>query len=245
MKQKIVKKPASLPPPTPKPHMIEDPPTSIRLFDGRGEGWEGWIEKFVQYGWQQKQLPAGDFYFLTRQKLTVGLEVKSVHDLVSRVGDARREFANLVDYVDIPIFLVWGAWNRTPDDSLIGHSKQRLTWAYIWNMLMTFQNEGLRIEVAFSREHAFTRINQLYAYYQKPEHQAGLVARRADNDRRIASLMAIPGVSKGLGTNLLKEFHSIRGLAMASPDQIAEVDKVGPKRSFTIYDFMTRDTPLR
>jgi len=215
-----------------------------KYVDGRGEKWEGWIEKFLTYGWMRKHLDAGDFLFYASDEKSVGIECKTVDDLTSRLGDARRELSQLIDIVDIPILLVFGKWLRRSNDLLIG-GQQHLTWSHMWNLIETFQDSGLRFQLATSREHAFLRINQLYAYYQKGEHVSSLVARRSTSDRRIASLMPIPGVSKKLGAALLKHFGTLQAVAIASESELGLVPLIGPSRAKMIKDWMERENPYK
>jgi len=215
-----------------------------KYIDGRGEKWKGWVEQFLTFGWIRKQLDAGDFLFYTHNGRSVGMEVKTVQDITSRLGDARRELAQLVDMVDIPILLVFGKWMRQSNDIIIG-GQQHLTWSHMWNLIETFQDSGLRFQLATSREHAFLRINQLYAYYQKEEHTAALVARRAATDRRIASLMPIPGVSKKLGSALLKNFGSLQGIATAKISELETTPLIGPSKAKVIRDWHKRTEPYK
>ena len=214
-----------------------------KYLDGRGEKWENWVEKFITVGWVRKQLDAGDFLFYAHDERSVGLEIKSVPDLTGRLGDARRELAQLIDTVDIPIFLIWGRWNRQSNDLLLGGQNQ-LTWGHLWSLLQTFQDSGLRLQIATSRDHAFLRINQLFAYYQKPEHTSSLVARRSGTDRRVASLMPIPGVSKKLGGSLVRHFASLRSLANAPQSELVKVPLIGSTKSRVIEDWFTREQPF-
>jgi len=211
-----------------------------KLVDGRGERWEGWIEKFLTYGWQRQQLDAGDFLFYTHGERSVGIEAKTVQDITSRLGDARRELAQLIDIVDIPILLVFGKWMRQSNDIIIG-GQQHLTWSHMWNLIETFQDSGLRFQMATSREHAFLRINQLFAYYQKEEHTSALVVRRAATDRRIASLMPVPGISKKLGTALLKNLGSLQEVANATEEELMMTPLIGPTKARVIRNWFTRE----
>jgi len=215
-----------------------------KLLDGRGEEWSGWVEKFLEYGWMRKQLDHGDFMFYAHDEKTVGIEVKSVDDLAGRLTDARRELAGLVDNVDIPILLVWGKWLRRSNDVLMSGSNQ-LTWKHLWNLLQSFQDVGLRFQLATSREHAFERINQLYAYYQKDEHSSTLVRRRADADRRIATLMAIPGISRKIGANLLSTFKDLQAIANATESDLMRCPLVGPSRARFVNSWFRRTEPFR
>lgn len=210
-----------------------------KLMDGRGEKWEGWMEKFLTYGWQRKHLDAGDFLFYSSDNKSIGIEAKTVDDLTSRLGDARRELAQLIDTVDVPILLVFNKWQRRSNDVLMS-GQQHLTWGHLWNLIQTFQDEGLRFQLATSREHAFLRINQLYAYYQKGEHSSSMVARRASSDRRVASLMPIPGVSKKLGTALVRSLGSIKGVANATKAELEQIPLIGPSKARVIHDWFNR-----
>ncbi len=216
--------------------------TPTKLLDGRGEPWEGWVEQFMEVGWTRQQLPAGDFNFTTNDERMVGIECKSVDDLIGRMGDARRELAQLIDNVDIPILLVWGKWNRSSNDVLLG-PRLPVTWKQLWNMIETFQDNNLRFQLATSRQHAFQRINQLFAYYQQPEHTSNLIARKAGGDRRVASLMAIPGVSKKIGTSLMKEFPSLKDVANAEISDLIKASLIGTGRASTIKNWFERTEP--
>lgn len=211
-----------------------------KYIDGRGEPWRDWVEKFLTYGWTRKQLDAGDFLFYAHDEKLVGIEVKTVQDLTARLGDARRELAQLIDIVDIPILLVHGRWMRQSNDILIG-GQQHLTWGHLWNLVETFQDAGLRFQLATSRDHAFLRINQLFAYYQKGEHTAALVARRAAADRRVASLMPIPGISRKLGTALVKKFGSLEAVATAKRSELEATPLIGPSKARVIRDWFKRE----
>lgn len=210
-----------------------------KLIDGRGEKWQDWVEKFLTYGWRRQQLDAGDFLFYASDEKSIGIECKTVDDLTSRLGDARRELSQLIDTVDIPILLVFNRWLRRSNDLLIG-GQQHLTWGHLWNLIQTFQDSGLRFQLATSREHAFLRINQLYAYYQKGEHTSALVARRAATDRRIASLMPIPGISKKLGAALLKNFGSLQAITQATEHDLATTPLIGPSKARMVHNWMRR-----
>ena len=224
--------------------MIEEARPILKFIDGRGELWKDWMEKFLSYGWIRRHLPAGDFLFYSPDGQSIGIECKTVSDIASRLSDARRELAQLIDTVDIPILLVFGKWIRKSNDILIGGQDQ-LTWGHLWNLFETFQDSGLRFQLALSRDHAFLRINQIYSYYQKPEHSSTLVARKATADRRVASLMPIPGVSKKLGTALLKHFGSLQAVAAASRSELELVPLIGPSKAKMIKDWMERESPYK
>ena len=215
-----------------------------KYIDGRGEKWQDWVEKFLTFGWQRKQLDAGDFLFYSSDDKSIGIEAKTVDDLTSRLGDARRELSQLIDQVDIPILLVFNRWSRRSNDLLIG-GQQHLTWGHLWNLLQTFQDSGLRFQLCTSRDHAFLRINQLYAYYQKSDHDSALVVRKAATDRRITSLMPIPGVSKKLGATLLKHFGTLQAVANASESELELVPLIGPSKARMIRDWMKRESPYK
>jgi len=215
-----------------------------KYFDGRGEKWEGWVEKFLTYGWSRRHLPAGDFMFNSYDKKVVGIEAKTVSDLASRLGDAKRELSQLIDTVDIPIILIFGKWVRKSNDILLGGQDQ-LTWNHLWNLLETFQDSGLRFKLALSRDHAFLRINQLFAYYLKAEHSSTLVPRKAKQDRRIASLMPIPGVSRKLGIKLLDKFGSLQGVANASENLLEQTPLIGTKKAQMIQRWFSMEGPYR
>ena len=215
-----------------------------KLVDGRGEKWEGWMEKFLTYGWARKHLDAGDILFYSHDERSVGIEIKQVSDLTSRLGDARRELAQLIDTVDVPILLVFGKWQRLSNDILLGGQSQ-LTWGRLWNLIQTFEDSGLRLQVATSREHAFLRVNQLYAYYQKGEHTSDLVPRQASGDRRIASLMAIPGISRKLGAGLLSTFSNLEGVATATEQELMGAHLIGPSKAKAVREWFGRGTPIK
>ena len=210
-----------------------------KLFDGRGELWSGWVEKFLEFGWERKQLSAGDFRFYSSDDKSIGIECKTVQDLTSRLKDARRELAQLIDMVDVPILLVFGKWMRQSNDIILGGQHQ-LTWSHLWNLIETFQDSGLRFQLATSRDHAFWRINQLYAYYQKGEHTSAMVERRSGGDRRIACLMPVPGISKKLGAALLKNLGSLQDVANASEEELATTPLIGPSKAKFIRDWFSR-----
>jgi len=215
-----------------------------KYIDGRGELWYDWVEKFLELGWVRKHLSAGDFLFYTQDERSVGIEAKTVQDITSRLTDARRELAHLIDMVEIPILLIFGKWNRKSNDILLGGQDQ-LTWGRLWNIIQTFQDTGLRVQICTSREHALLRINQLFAYYQKGEHTSFLIERRAGGDRRIASLMCIPGVAKKLGKSLMDHFGTLHSISEATEEDLQGIPLIGLSKAKVIRDWFHREVPYR
>jgi ERCC4-type nuclease len=107
----------------------------------------------------------------------------------------------------------------------------------VLNLVHTYQNSGLRWEQLTSRNHAFIRINQLYAYYQDPEHTANLVRRSSAGDKRISMLMGIPGVSKELAKRLIERFGDLTAIANANTDLLKTSYNIGDTRARTIWNY--------
>ena len=190
-------------------------------------------EKLLELGWGQTALKDGDYTFNTIRGLRVGIERRTTDEL-SDLLQMKDRFQRLISAYDIPIGLIEGKWDRQSDDTI--PSARGLTWRTIWNMVQSFQDMGLRIQLTTSPSHTISRLNELYAYFQSPEHRSPF-PRKFSTDPRLLSLSLIPGVSRSTAASLLGRFGDLQSISRASVDELQSVAGVGPSRAKSIYDF--------
>jgi len=202
----------------------------MRIVDSR-EPWEI-REKLLQLGWEQMALKDGDYAFTTVSALRVGVERSTVQDF-SNVPERKDRFQRLISAYDIPIALIEGAMMRTPEDIMV---QAKITWSRVWNLLQSFEDMGLRIQLTTSQSHTVERLSQLYSYYQSPEHRSPL-PRKFSTDPRILALSLIPGVSRSTSALLLERYKTLEELCRVSIEELQGITGIGPRKARDIYNF--------
>lgn len=197
---------------------------------------EPWFirDKLLQVGWQQKSLFTADYWFFTNDYKKVGIERKTIDDLVTSLGERLgRQLENMLDHYQISILLIEGSWRNISGKLITGQGSNQWGWATIWNYLRTWQDRGITLELTSDIEHTIVRLNELYAYYQKEYHSSTYNKGTIGDDR----VLAFPSGCRGkTGLALLKKFGSLKAIANASPDMLMLVDKVGEKKAQNIID---------
>ena len=190
-------------------------------------------EKLLELGWEQTALKDGDYTFSTIRGLKVGIERRTTEEL-SDLLQLKDRFQRLISAYDIPIGLIEGKWDRHSDDTI--PSARGITWKRVWNMVQSFQDMGLRIQLTTSPSHTIARLNELYAYYQSPDHRSPL-PRKYSTDPRLLSLSLIPGISRTTAALLLERFGDLQSVSKASVEELQSIVGIGPSKAKTIYDF--------
>jgi len=205
----------------------------MRIADTR-EPWEA-REKLLKLGWEQMALKEGDYAFSTVTDLTVGVERSTISDF-SNIPERKDRFQRLVSAYDIPIAIIEGGMSRTSEDIIL---QVGVTWERIWNLLESFEDMGLRIQITTSLGHTVDRLNQLYTYYQDPVHKAPL-PRKYSTDPRLLALSLIPGISRSTSSLLLQRYKTLRELANAPEEELLGIIGIGPRRAADIYAFFNK-----
>lgn len=192
-------------------------------------------ETMLTIGWQQEAIYSADYTFFTHTYKRVGIERKTVSDLINSLGDRlSKQLLNMLEWCDLCILLIEGNWRFYQDKVVTGSGVQNWGWSAVWNYLQTWQHKGITIQLTSDEKHSIKRINELYVYYQKEQHYGGLV-RRSVTDQRILALQC-GGIGEKIGTALIAHFGSLRSIANASVDDFMQVEKIGRKKAESLYN---------
>ena len=198
-------------------------------------------EKLLATGWAQSKLPAGDFSFFTIDFKRVGIERKTIEDLLASLSDRfTRQLDEIVNRYDFAILLIEGSWHRVMGTNQIVSRRgiERYYMTTVRNLLRSWQDRGLTIENTLSMEDTINRLGEIYAYYQKAAHTGGLTKRQVGDKR----LLAFPdGVGIKTARRILKELGSLRAVAEASIDRLVQIENVGAKRAESIAAHFNRE----
>ena len=88
-------------------------------------------------------------------------------------------------------------------------------------------------QLTVDEKHTVKRLNELYAYYQKPGHCAGIAKHTVDDSRILA--LQCGGIGNKLGKELLDKFGSLKNIANAGIDDFTTIDKIGKAKAEALY----------
>lgn len=196
-------------------------------------------QKLLEVGWIQRKLYTGDFTFYTTNFKKVGIERKAIPDLVSSLGQRLSEqLYKMVEHFDISILLLEGSWQIARDQVMVVKGVEQWGWSLVWNYLQTWQDKGVSLQLTVNEGHTIKRLNELYAYYQKPSH-AGGVTKNIVGDPRLLAFQC-GGIGPKIGEALLKKFGSIKAIANADIDDYLEIEKMGKVRAQRLHDHLSK-----
>lgn len=187
----------------------------------------------INQGWAQDRLSSGDYAFFSSTGQSIGIERKTVSDLISSLtGRLPNQFYNLIEDYEIPILLIEGHWGKQ-----IGHISQagqiyNITWGQVWNFIRTWQDRNISLELTTDIGHTLDRLEELYRYYQKPYHSGG-IDRKTTGDSRIIALQC-QGIGASTAQILLNHFGTLQKIANADYVEIAQAG-IGMKKAMAIY----------
>lgn len=188
--------------------------------------------KLLEYGWTQGRLSTGDYFMHSGDFKKVGIERKSVLDLMSSLGDRLAgQLARMLDYYDVSVLMIEGSLRNINGQMYTARGIEQWTWDAVWNFLQTWQMRGVSLQLTADEGQTVHRIVNLFAYYQKPSHTGGYTRRQVGDAR----VLAFPnGVGEKTAMAILKQFGSLRAVANAKISELVECDGVGPKRAESI-----------
>ena len=223
---------------SPETGEIHDVKTRLRIVDSR-EPWE-LQEPLIQAGWERQTLISGDYWMMSYDFKKVAIERKEIGDFLNSFGDRlSTQLNNMQEYYDICILLIEGSWKRlSAEDQRIatGNGTSGLTWQQVWNYLRSWQDKGVTLELTTSTAHTVKRVNEIYAYYQKPFHTAN---RISSGDERV---MAFPSGCRGkTALNVLGRFGSLARVGNAGLLELQEVEGIGEKKANLIWNHFNID----
>jgi ERCC4-type nuclease len=144
----------------------------------------------------------------------------------------------MIEHYDFPILLIEGNWRQVADGKVISsRGLEYHTWSMIWNYIRSQQHKGITIELTLSLSHTVKRLNELFAWYQKPFHAGGLSHNSYTDDR----IMAFPTGCRGkTAMNVLDIFKSLTAVGNADEQDFLHVEGVGEKKAKLIWQHFNR-----
>jgi len=175
-----------------------------------------------------EQLPLGD-YQLSNDVL---IERKTIADLEASIIDGRifNQVEELSSKVKKPCLIVEGVLNFSNNDNRI-NSKSLIG-------LLTAVGLNYRVPIFFTRNQKETA---LFLYIIAKREQYGIKgsepkhrfskSKMSFSDQQLFILESFPDIGPSLARSLLKKFKTLKAIANASPKELQEVDKMGPKKA--------------
>lgn len=195
--------------------------------------------KLYEIGWEQRKLHSGDYWFFTHDYKKVGITRKTVQDLLNSIGDRfSKQLEEMLDYYDVLIILLEGSWKMvSPTSKIVGQRGiEYCTWSMVWNYLRRWQDKGFTLELTIDEGHTIQRLNELYALYQKP-YSLSANTRDFTDDR----ILAFPSGSRGkTAMDCIEYFGSLVDVAVASPTELEQVNGVGEKKAWLIFNHFNK-----
>jgi ERCC4-type nuclease len=215
-------------------------PKSVKIVDSREP--EIIRSKLLEYGWEQRQLYSGDYFFMTGDFKKVVVTRKAIDDLVGSIGDRfSKQLEEMIDDSDKLILLLEGSWRMVnPANNLItGHGVSYNTWSMVWNYLRRWQDKGFTIELTVNEGHTIQRLNELYALYQKV-YSMSSKSKDWTDDR----VLSFPSGCRGKSAmSCLEEFGSLKNVADATEGEILrrmQGKNIGQKKAHLIFTHFNR-----
>ena len=197
--------------------------------------------KMMEIGWTQRRLYSADYAFWTVNYKKVGVERKSVSDLMGSLGDRlSNQLYKQLEYFDFSILLIEGSWKNVYAASVVSRDIQYYQWSTIWNFLRTWQDRGMTVELTTSEGHTIKRLNELYVYYMKESHAGGLRKGNVSGDPRLLALQC-GGIGPKLGLALLEKFGSLKAIANANAEDFEAVNKIGHNKAIVLYSHFNKN----
>lgn len=200
------------------------------------EPWEV-RQKLLELGWETKPLNAGDFCFNRHDGKPVGIERKTVADLLGSITTRLdKQLETMLDCYEESILLIEGSW-RTAAEKII--TEQGITtWAMstVWNYLRSWQRKGITLELTTSTNHTIRRLNELYAYYQKPFHFGGTSKNTFTDDR----ILAFPTGCRGTTAMAVLKGRSLASVGCMSAEALQKIKNIGEKKAIAIHNHFNK-----
>lgn len=186
------------------------------------------------FGWEQSRLHSADYAFMSCDGQSIGIERKTVPDLISSLIDRLPyQFYRQVEDYQIPVLLIEGHWGTQQGKITSQGQMYNVTWEQLWNFIRTWQDKGMTLEITIDLPHTVERLEQLYDYYQNPGHSGG-IDRNTSGDSRLIGLQC-HGIGIQLAQKLLTAFGSLQAIANADYVEIAQVEGIGMKKAMEVY----------
>jgi len=197
----------------------------------------------LETGWYQRALPCGDYSFFSVDFKKVGIERKTVSDLLGSINSERlaKQLDDCLDYYDYTVLLIEGSHKIVSEEDqrlTTVRGVERFTWKELWNYLLSYERLQIMPQLVIDEDHTIKRVNELYAYFQKPFHLTG--KSRGYTDSRI---LAFPSGCRGkTAMEVLNMFKSIEMICRCSIKDLMHVDGVGQKKAELIFEHFHKGT---
>lgn len=186
--------------------------------------------------------------------LLIGIELKSISDLVSSIGTGRlpaSQVPAMLDTYDVSYLLHYGSYRADPISGVlqVAHrgrwldhrvGSRSVPYGWLMSMLTTFMGAGMRIVRVTDLTEAAAWIAAQYRWWQKPwsDHR-GLhtfdksthIGLRPDIDSdtllRARVAAQLPGVGYDRAIQVARHFTSVRDMMCAGSKRWAEIPGIG------------------
>ena len=196
-------------------------------------------QALLKIGWEQDGLLSGDYKFFTIDFKKVGVERKTISDLLSGLGErVSVQLANMLTFYDFPILLIEGSWKSVGNMVQTSRGIENWAWNTVWNFLRTWQDKGITLELTGNEGHTVKRLNELFAYYMKEAHTGGLNKKKVGDPRLLAFP---PGVGLITAKKVLNELGPLCAVANANFQDLLGIKGVGPKWAEAILLYYHKD----
>jgi ERCC4-type nuclease len=195
----------------------------------------------------RKSLKQGDFKFSSKSNNTILIERKSANDLYSSImsGRVNKQLTRCLDETPYTYLLIEGKIRELHGFVCngLGH-KSRYPYTALSNLLVTLQNNGVKLLLSPNIETSASVVVALYSYYQKATHtgmsKAKKVATATDNrSKQLAFLMSLPGIGAKIAEEILSIYtcpadaiaNNFNGIKGIGPAKLAEIIRLLHERT--------------
>lgn len=205
------------------------------------EPWEI-VGKLIETGWEKNKLFSADYWFFTYSFQKLGITRKTTEDLLSSIflsdNKAKEsgkhpfvmQLEEMLDYYDIKKILIEGSWRKILADDI--------TRRQVQGFLQRWQDKGFSLILSASTEMTVKILNELYAIYQRP-YSLSSNTKGFTDDR----ILAFPSGCRGKSAmDCLTFFGDLETVALASVEELDEVEGIGLKRANLIWEHFHRVT---
>jgi len=219
------------------------------LWDGRGHHRVRELTESIGFETLVVTLEAGDVNFLDSKGRTVGVELKTIDDLLSSLRSSRlfEQATRMVLIYDIALILPFGFLTCTKD----GQCRTRTgpkphppwpTYTQLMNAMLSLWEHGVTVLPFVPNEFMAAKVlASIYKWFQKPYHRSMLERVKPfsfgdqDSVRAIHILTGIPRVKVGLAKRLLGHFGTALAVLAAEEEDLRAVRGIGKVTASSIY----------
>jgi len=174
----------------------------------------------------------------------VGFERKAIADLVGSVQSGRifKQISRMKKIFQINYLVISGNKNEYESQLRFARKNLRINWNAIHGALASFTVKE-RINVLWFPDDT-TLIDVVYRISTKISEGKYSAARemspKYERFNPQNSLIVVPGINATMATRLLKHFGSMRGICLATTEDLQSVEGIGPTIAKELHDFLGR-----